>query len=80
MNRHLTAADIAAIKRALAKENEDVSSVVGRAADNIEAAVQRQYQDISQELGLGLAELHGKIDYLRTEINEIKQILNSLFR
>jgi hypothetical protein len=58
----------------------DFSAIMQPLIAQSEAALNQQLEDSSRDTALAFAELHGKIDYLRSEINEVKQILNSLFR
>jgi TolA-binding protein len=68
------------IQKALAAQLTDFSAVIEPLVAQSEMSMSQQLEDLSRDTALAFAELHGKIDYLRSEINEVKQILNSLFR
>jgi hypothetical protein len=65
---------------AAAAQLAEFSAIMQSLTVQSETSVSQQFEDLSRDTTLAFAELHGKIDYLRSEINEVKQILNSLFR
>lgn len=84
MKAMLTPNDTTSIRSTVASANdiqfERIAGLLAPAVESVDAHITRQLEDLSQDAALGFAEVHHKIEYLRSEINEIKQALSGLFR
>jgi hypothetical protein len=60
-------------------QNDQIAGVLLPAVEKVEIGLSHQIDDLARDTAMGFAELHGKIEYLRSEILDIKQLLNGLF-
>jgi hypothetical protein len=60
-------------------QNDQLASVLLPAVEMVETGLSHQIDDLARDTAMGFAEVHGKIEYLRSEILDIKQLLNGLF-
>ena len=84
MKTNLSQADFASIgktvNQAALQQTENLVSHVIPAIENVEVSLSNKLEDLANDTALGFTEIHGIVEFLRGEINELKQILNSLFR
>ena len=84
MQAVLSPTDLSHIRETLDASSEiQVEQVAGLLMPALEAAelnLSHQIEDLARDAGMGFNEVDAKIEYLRCEINEIKQSLNSLLR
>ena len=84
MKTNLSQADFASLGKSVNQVNgQQTEQLLGHimpAIENIEISLSNKLEDLANDTALGFTEIHGKVEFLRSEIQEIKQILNSLFR
>lgn len=59
-------------------QNDQLIGLLLPAVEAVEIGLSHQIDDLSRDTAMGFAEVHGKVEYLRGEILELKQLLNGL--
>jgi hypothetical protein len=75
-------ADFDGLHMVLAQANEvqadQLTALLVPSIEAVEIGLSHQIDDLARDTAMGFAEVHGKIEFLRGEIMEIKQLLNGL--
>ena len=58
--------------------SEQTAQLLIPVMESVDINLSHQIEDLSHDTALGFSEVHGKIEYLRAEISEIKRLINSL--
>jgi hypothetical protein len=84
MKQLLTPDDIKIMTHSVEVVCENQTELIGGllmpAIESVDISLSHQVEDLAGDTALGFAEVHSKIDFLRSEIAELKHVLNSLFR